>query len=212
MVSNLQKQIYNQWLISSRSNFKKPFKIKKDFEDFSDNFNYANVLKIERLLSTNNVDLEAFFNAPYRMWLDTKKPYTLDYYASRKAINDYNKYLNAKANLIAQDIDNKEFIIRCVNGILHINQFCVKNGIELTKYICQADKENTLIVSDIKKEIYPIFVICALYTFDQVKYLITNQYLPPFELELNVLEQIYKKFNESEKLKLALTTVIKNLK
>lgn len=147
MNSSLE-QIYNQWLASSRSGVGLPFRIRKDFSDFEKDKNYPFLLRLENFFTKNpEIDIKTFFDAPYKVWTDTKVPFNLEYYASRKAINAYVLYKKMEDKLYTDDIDN---IRKTLLSIVYIRDLMKSKNMPFMEYI------------NLKNGLYPQYCIDAV--------------------------------------------------
>jgi len=97
-VTQLEKNIYNSWLATTRSSTGKPFRLRKNFDDFESDKNYFFVQKLSRFFTKyKDIDLRDFFVAPYKVYSDNIL-YDLKFYISQKAIKVYKIYKNKLDN------------------------------------------------------------------------------------------------------------------
>lgn len=90
-MTQLEKTIYNQWLIVSRAVDSKPFKVRQNFDKFEDNKSYPAVVKLANFFKRHpSLDIKTFFEAPYFVYDD--KFFPLEFYSSMRAIKAYTRY------------------------------------------------------------------------------------------------------------------------
>ena len=119
-----QKVIYNTHLKASRANKGKPWRPRKDFSSLAE-VEQNLVRKIENILKEKNIDIDNYFNAPYKLW-DDESFYPLKFFASFKAIKAYNLWFN---KLLFTDPDNDVIVLEVKNGWKNIFETCKKNSL-----------------------------------------------------------------------------------
>jgi hypothetical protein len=126
-VTDREKQIYNTYLATTRSQQGKPFKLRKDFDD----------LKSQNLVTrlTNffnkypHITPEDFFKAPYEIHPDTAH-LDISYFLTRAAIKTYSLY-QQKIKDTSPDLQIED--IR--KSLQFIGSFCLKNKILVEDYL-----------------------------------------------------------------------------
>ena len=216
MITDFQKEIYNKWLRSYRINNNSPFKPKRKFDDITDPKKLLSLIKLEKFFAKHrHLFRNEFFDAPYKVYGDERKYYSLEYYASSKGLMScvaYFKIIN-KSNPDEQMDFIKE-------SIRFIYDFCLEKNIPLNDYssyksISQFDFLKHL--KDHKISWYIVFCIDNLY---QKLYTMDRE---EFELYFGSdlsLSQMYSKYMSSEqakpfldkKIKKIADLIIKNLK
>jgi hypothetical protein len=113
MELSVEKQrIYNDHLATSRSMRDKPFRIRKNFE----NFDKDKEIYLDRLNkffgSYPNIDIKEYFSAPYYLYDDVDY-FDLEYFTTQKAKKDYAQYMN-QLGITKFDIENRilEFMFK----------------------------------------------------------------------------------------------------
>ena len=92
MITELEKSIYNAYLKHMRLSQNKPYKLRKDFNEFEKNKNYPYIQRIANMFrSCPHINLDDYFIAPYKVYTleDEDMVYTLDFYRSMKALGCY---------------------------------------------------------------------------------------------------------------------------
>ena len=112
---------------------KKPFKIRKDFDKFSENKNYPAVVKLASFFNRNkHLDIKTFFEAPYFVYNDVSF-YPIDWYVGGlravKAYQTYHdKYLVDNPD---EDVATRFF----KDSIKFIDTFRRQENIDIAEYI-----------------------------------------------------------------------------
>lgn len=133
-MTELEKVIYNTYLKTMRTSQNKPYKSRKDFKDFETNQNYPKIVKIANLFKKcPHILMNDYFNAPYKVYgVEDEQVYTLDFYASMKALGCYKNYMAIK-ELSNPDEDHQiEFIKKSFQFIL---KYCIENHITFDSYV-----------------------------------------------------------------------------
>jgi hypothetical protein len=106
----------------------RPYKLRKNFEGFEDNKNYPYVRKISNMFkSCPHISLDDYFIAPYKVYeLDEGQSYTLQFYASMKALGCYKQYMVIKELSNPDEEHQLDFIQR---SFRFIGKFCYDNKI-----------------------------------------------------------------------------------
>ena len=122
-----EKQIYNTYLATTRSQQNKPFKLRKDFED----------LKSQPLVSrlTNffnrypHIAPQEFFKAPYEIHPDTEH-LDISYFLTRAAIKAYSLYQKK-----LKDSSPESQIEDIRKSLQYIGSFCLKHKLHIEDYL-----------------------------------------------------------------------------
>lgn len=132
MVSKNIENLYNTYLVISRSSQNKPFKLRKDFSDFYETEQFVLTKKIERfLLQHPEISPEIYFKAPYALHPD--QCFDLSFYASLKGVKAYTTYLKSLENL---SLDHEYHLKDAAKSLQYIKSFCINHKIKkLNEYI-----------------------------------------------------------------------------
>lgn len=129
-LTNEEKFIYNSYLIANRKSKNKPFKLRKDFTDVSDE-HYILLKKLGAFFEHNQtISVNDFFWAPYEVY-SKDEYFDLHFYTTRKAIVAYTQFMRKKET---QDADSEGCIDDCKRGLKHIYTECVINALTLAQY------------------------------------------------------------------------------
>jgi hypothetical protein len=153
-ITDFEKQLYNQYLIVSRTSQNQPFKIRKNFDKFSQE-NVIICKKIaQKLYSYPNINLKDFFFAPF--FEDKEARITLAFYATPKAISSYVRYMKHIESL---DPDDTESLLRARDSLLFIKKYCDKNKLDISDYFTEKQENQftcLLHLKDRKTWLYPL--------------------------------------------------------
>lgn len=128
------EKIYNTFLKISRTQNNKPFRYRKDFQDFEKEKVYLPTLRLKSFFNRNpQIKMEDFFTAPYVIFESDKGSYyDLDFYNSLQAIKVYTLF-NKKTMM--DDPDTEFQLQKIRDGLNYIKTFCISNNIPLEKYL-----------------------------------------------------------------------------
>lgn len=104
MLTEFQKQLYNKWLAVSRSMSGRPFRLRKQWKGFEEKPEYVYIKKLaNRLGRYDNIDIDEYFKAPYRVYKDDNFTYPLEFYITLKAITCYKIHTMKTKNLTERE-------------------------------------------------------------------------------------------------------------
>jgi len=130
------KNIYNLFLITTKKQQNKPFKIRKNFKGFEETSDYIHVKKIERIFnSLPQINREWYFKAPFDLYKE-QKYFGLDFYATQRAIKAYTLYVKAQRN---KDPDNPDILQFIADSFKFILGYCKEQNISLNEYATKKD-------------------------------------------------------------------------
>lgn len=125
-----EKRIYNAFLIASKRAKNKPFRLRNNFTDISDEI-YICLKKLGAFFNTNQtISCNDFFWAPYEVY-SKEEYFDLSFYNTRKAIIAYTQYMRKKETL---DPDSESCIEGCKAALKNIYTFCLTHAITLNDY------------------------------------------------------------------------------
>ena len=97
-MTGIEKQIYNCWLATTRSQQGKPFKLRKEWSGFESKPEYLYIKKLAKLFRVyDNINIDDWFKAPYAIYPE-KVQYDLKSYTLMKQYQTYRLYLQKKHN------------------------------------------------------------------------------------------------------------------
>jgi hypothetical protein len=164
-ITDNEKRIYNKYLAISRGAQNKPFKLRKDFDDFADDVNYIFIKKLGLFFNKyKNVDMDDFFNAPFVIYND-KGHYDLKFYTSQKALKIYTLYQTKKQDELPDHSNQLYFIKRSLNFIL---KFCKQENIEVTNYIDHMTNGTNSFILHLKDRKISIYVLFGFSTAENI--------------------------------------------
>jgi hypothetical protein len=156
-LTELEKQIYNAYLIASRTARNKPFKIRENFKKVDDK-TYIILKKLALLFEHNrSVNIQDFFKAPFLY-------YNIDYidlqfYATPKAIKCYT---NFKKKQEYSSPDSEDNITKCKQCCTFIMRYCVKNNLTLNEYKSINSGTTPLVLQHLRDHNINFYVIHGL--------------------------------------------------
>ncbi len=178
MPLSIEKQrIYNDHLATSRSMRDKPFRIRKNFE----NFDKDKEIYLDRLNkffgSYPNIDIKEYFSAPYYLYDDVDY-FDLEYFTTQKAKKDYAQYMK-QLELMAPD--SEQSLKRLIQGFKFISKFCKERDLTLQDYMSFSEKNIPSVLEHLKNHDINFYVIHALG-------------ITKFDIENRILEFMFKDF------------------
>jgi len=125
-----EKRIYNAFLIASKRAKNKPFRLRNNFTDISDEV-YINLKKLGAFFNHNQtISCGDFFWAPYEVY-SKEEYFDLSFYNTRKAIIAYSQYMRKRETF---DPDSDACIEGCKTALKNIYTFCLTHAITLNDY------------------------------------------------------------------------------
>lgn len=145
-IRDIDKRVYNQYLITTRSVKGVPFKIRKQFDNF-DSGKAAICNRIsDKLLQYPFIKIEDYFFAPF--FNDPDQYVELDFYASPRAITAYTKYM---LHIESLSPDEREMLIRVKDSLVFIRDFCKSNDIKVNEYFNHMSESQYTCILHIKE-------------------------------------------------------------
>ena len=195
MITEFEKQIYNNHLVSSRKAKGEAFKIKKDFSNLEEDKVVA-LQKLSRLFNNYpNLIQEDFFMAPHKLYHD-ESYYPLDFYTKPKAIKCYTQYIK---QLEIQDPDSADSLRRLSESLKFVAKYCVENNLQLSEYEVNIEGSMPCFVQHLKDHKINYYTLHSL-TFKkpQIESRILDFIFPDF---YEVFQKTKNKFFTSKKMK-----------
>lgn len=195
MISEFEKQIYNNHLVVSRRVKGEPFKIKKNFDNL-DGEVIMNLQKLSRLFTFYpNLNQEDFFMSPHKIYPDDEY-YPLEFYTKQKAIKCYTQYVK---QLEIQDPDSADSLRRLAESLKFVTRYCIENNLQLSEYEVNIEGTMPCFVEHLKNHKINYYTLHAL-TFKkpQIESRILDFIFPDF---YSVFQKTKNKFFSSTKMK-----------
>jgi len=206
-MSEQQKWIYNLYLKAYRTNNGNPFRPKKDFTGFEDKPEYAEILKLTAFFNKYPHLLTIdFFNAPYKLYNDEKKYYSLKFFASPRGLKTCMNYFKT---LIDSNPDEQIESIK--DSLKFIAGFCIEKKIKMGEYyryksVIQPDF--LIHLKEYKLNWYIVFGIKNM--FDEIYAMPLDEFELYFGSHLNINE-LYNKFNNSKRAKIVVKEGVRKI-
>lgn len=184
MLTEREKQIYNSYLIASRSVKNKPFKLRQNF-DSVDNETYVALMKLGIFFSKNsNIKQIDFFTAPFSYY-GPDNFFDLGFFLTTKAIKCYSLYIKKKET---QDPDNENTILNTKDCCLFIYKYCTENKITLHEYKSMINGTTPIILQHLRDHNINFYTLHGLQcdkTIRQVEQDLLEFFISNFESLLN---------------------------
>jgi hypothetical protein len=129
-MTDFEQYIYNCYLSSSRKINNKPFKYRKNFDEFEKSEDYGYIFKLNNFFSKfKNINVKDFFDAPFYVY--NEKYFDLKFYTSQKAIKSYTIYQN---KFLPENPDHDKSVEKIKLSFEFIYNFCKEKNITFNDY------------------------------------------------------------------------------
>jgi len=174
-ITNQEKYIYNTYLRIFRSKQNKPYKLRKDFNNFSDSESYFFVKKLGMFFNKfPHINIDKYFNSPYELYPDDDTIYDIKFYASPRAIKVYGLYMK---HLDQQDPDAEHHIQFAKDSLLYIYKFCKQHNLNLNEYMDHKTGDIPTFVLHLRDRYISIYTMLGFNEFEQKIHNISNDRL-----------------------------------
>jgi hypothetical protein len=127
-----EEQLYNIYLKISRSINNKPYKVRKNFDKFSETEDFVYLNKLVRFFNQHNhIIIEDFFAAPFLIYPD-EEYFDLKFYTTQRAIKTYSMF-HDKYLLETPDSEHTQQKVK--ESILFIYNFCKERKVPVQEYL-----------------------------------------------------------------------------
>lgn len=157
-MTDSQKRIYNSHLAISRKMRDKPFRIRKDFSDM-DQSKLDYLASLERFFNSyNNIKIDDYFSAPYRIFEDTDY-FDLEFFLTSKAKKAYSQYMK---KIEMDDPDSESSLKRLVDSLKFVKNFCKEKGLTLEQYPVYIESNLPCMIDHLKNHHINMYCLHAL--------------------------------------------------
>ena len=164
-MTNLEMTIYNTYLRISRSKHNKPYKLRKNFDNFQDNENYVYVKKLNMFFKKfPHIRIEDFFACPYEVYPDSDT-YDLRFYTTPKAVKIYGTYTTQKDN---EDPDSDYQVKFIIDSLMFIFTFCKQNNLTVDNYLQHKTNDIHTLIVHIRERKVSFYTLFGFYTFSSI--------------------------------------------
>lgn len=127
-----EQYVYNCYLETSRKLNNKPFRYRKNFDNFEEKEEYSYVAKLASFFyKFPNINIKDFFEAPYFVYNESQ--FDLKFFVGQKAIKAYTIYQN---KFLVNNPDHDQTIQKIKDSFSFIYNFCKQKQINFDSY-CQ---------------------------------------------------------------------------
>ena len=157
-MTDFQKRIYNSHLAISRKMRDKPFRIRKDFSDM-DQSKLDCLASLERFFNSyNNIKIDDYFSAPYRIFEDTDY-FDLEFFLTSKAKKAYSQYMK---KIEMDDPDSESSLKRLVDSLKFVKNFCKEKGLTLEQYPVYIESNLPCMIDHLKNHHINMYALHSL--------------------------------------------------
>lgn len=159
MLTEREKLAYNCFLRAGRIAKNKPYTIRKNFDNVTDEM-YVMLKKLASFFHRNaTVDLDNFFAAPYKVYDDSESYFDLRFYTTRRALKCYSMYMKSRET---QNPDSDEVISRCKECCANIYRYCSEHNISLDDYKTLTVDSTPIVIQHLKSHTINFYVLHGL--------------------------------------------------
>lgn len=208
-MTETQKQIYNLYLKAYRVNNGQPFRPKKHFKDIENDLEVcAQLEKLDGVFKKYPTFFNStFFDAPYKIYPDDKKYFSLKFYSSQKGITTCIAYY--KTLIMADPETQFEFFKQ---SFKFIAEFCIEKSLELTDYVayCTISQNDCLKhLKEHKISWYVVFTIPGFY--DLLRKMPEDEFELYYGSDIDI-DTLYDRYSLSIKTRKYLADITKMIK
>jgi len=165
-MDRLVENIYNTYLKVSRTQNQKPFRYRKNFDNFEKEDSYLPSLKLKSFFTRHpQIKIEDYFLAPYIVFSETnEKFFDLSFYNTQQAVKVYTLY---SRKIMLEEPDSDLQLKKITEGLNFIKQFCIDKKIPLSNYLeYKSEKVHDFLIHLSNKQI-SIYNLFPLKTLDK---------------------------------------------
>lgn len=191
-----QKRIYNLYLRAYRTNNNQPFKAKKKFNDIENDVEIMQYLeKLENVFKKYPAFFgDTYFNAPYIIYPDDKKFFSLKFFSSHKGITTCIAYYK----MLLQTNPELQFdFFR--ESYRFIAEFCLEKGLALRNYVSYRSVSQNDCLRHLKEHKISWYVVFSIPNFYELLYnMPEDEFVLYYGSDLSLTE-LYTRYNNSQK-------------
>lgn len=196
MITETQQQIYNFYLRSLAEGSARPYKVRKNFDNIKPEY-VAELEKLETFFNKYPHLLRyEFFVAPYKLYTDDKKFYSLKFYSSYKGMSTCIAYFKSlKESAPDEQLDYLK------ESLKFITNFCVEKQIELDAYPSYRSIAQYDFIIHLKQHKVSFYAIFAL---PNTYYCLLNLPIDEFQLYFGIdinLDDMHNRYHSSREAK-----------
>ena len=205
-MTNKEKLIYNTYLSTNKRINNKPFKFRKNFDNFEDEkFVYVNRLATF-FKKFENIDMYDFFEAPYFVY--GEKYFDLKFYCTQKAIKSYSMYHD---RFLLNNPDSDQTIDKVKKILQFIQGYCEDNNLKIKDYITFKEQMYNVFLNHLKERRINFFILFC-FPFENEIRGIDKETRSMFNENLNNINYLRTKLYTSNKCKIIINHIKNKLK
>ena len=205
-MNNNEKNIYNLFLATNKRINNKPFKFRKNFDNFED----EKYIYINRLSSFfkkfNHIKIEDFFEAPYFVY--GEKYFDLKFYCTQKAIKTYSLYHD---RFLLNNPDSEQTIEKVKTSLNFIQEYCKDKNLKIKDYITFKEQTYNIFLKHLKERRINFFILFCFPFENEIKG-IDKETRSMFNENLNNINYLRTKLYTSSKCKIIINHIKNKLK
>lgn len=130
MLTDFEKQLYNDHLKVTRSIQGQPYKLRKDFTKLYPEA-MINLKRLSRLLSKfPNIKPADYFKAPFNLY-GTDNTFDLKYYSTQSALKAYTTYVKVEED---RNPDSEEILQQTKDSLIFLQDYITDNNLNVDSY------------------------------------------------------------------------------
>ena len=205
-MNNNEKNIYNLFLATNKRINNKPFKFRKNFDNFED----EKYIYINRLSSFfkkfNHIKIEDFFEAPYFVY--GEKYFDLKFYCTQKAIKTYSLYHD---RFLLNNPDSEQTIEKVKTSLNFIQEYCKDKNLKIKDYITFKEQTYNIFLKHLKERRINFFILFC-FSFENELKGMDKETRSMFNENLNNINYLRTKLYTSSKCKIIINHIKNKLK
>jgi|TARA_R100000482_G_C5130963_1_gene151863 hypothetical protein len=205
-MNNNEKNIYNLFLATNKRINNKPFKYRKNFDNFEDE-KYVYINRLSSFFKKfNHIKIEDFFEAPYFVY--GEKYFDLKFYCTQKAIKTYSLYHD---RFLLNNPDSEQTIEKVKSSLIFIQEYCKDKNLKLEDYITFKEQTYNIFLKHLKERRINFFILFC-FSFENELKGMDKETRSMFNENLNNINYLRTKLYTSSKCKIIINHIKNKLK
>jgi hypothetical protein len=205
-MNNNEKNIYNLFLATNKRINNKPFKYRKNFDNFEDE-KYVYINRLSSFFKKfEHIKIEDFFEAPYFVY--GEKYFDLKFYCTQKAIKTYSLYHD---RFLLNNPDSEQTIEKVKSSLIFIQEYCKDKNLKLEDYITFKEQTYNIFLKHLKERRINFFILFC-FSFENELKGMDKETRSMFNENLNNINYLRTKLYTSSKCKIIINHIKNKLK